>query len=190
MLDSKQSHMKRFSYRRIFLHTTCRLTMDKTVAFRAKCLKSLMFIVKLTQLLIYLCRMRRELCNDEWQHNVSGWRKQYVSKQRRLRVPDHGSRHVHHLPKGGQTDSAGQINGDRLFWFPRGVRTITIKLGEHDLYRYRMLHQIELCRKEQRNSLQLKCHHVLKFLTSLFIRYGKNYASKVYLVWHFNIINK
>lgn len=34
------------------------------------------------------------------------------------------------------------------------VRTITIKLGEHDLYRYRMLHQFELCRKEQRNSLQ------------------------------------
>lgn len=70
------------------------------------------------------------------------------------------------------------------------VRTITIKLGEHDLYRYRMLHQFELCRKEQRHSLQWKCHRVLKFLTSHFIRYGKNYASKVYLVWHFNIINK
>lgn len=62
------------------------------------------------------------------------------------------------------------------------VRTISIRLGEHDVYSYRMLHQIELCRKEQRNSLQLKCHHVFKFLTSLFIRYGKNYASKVYLV--------
>lgn len=70
MLDSKQTYIGGLSYRMTFLHT--RLTMDKTVTFRAKCLKSLMFIVKFTQLLIFLRRMRGELCNDEWHHNVSG----------------------------------------------------------------------------------------------------------------------
>lgn len=159
--------------------------MDKTATFRAKCLKSLLFIVKLT-------------ISVECGGNYATMNGTITSPADLNNMYPNNADCMYQITVPAMYTIFLKV--DRLILQDKSmetgcsdfleVRTITIKLGEHDLYRYRMLHQIELCRKEQRNSLQLKCHHVLKFLTPLFIRYGKNYASKVYLVWHFNIINK